>query len=84
MSSPHNLYIVCALSLPYSFFLSGAEVFVGPGLSSYIATFFFLLFVTVIHVMTPVPPDGPTTEALMGGDIMGDEDAYKPYEESLK
>ena len=53
-------------------------MFIGPGLNSYLATFFFLLFVTIIHLMTPVPAEGSTTEAL----IVGDEESYKPYEES--
>lgn len=54
------------------------EVYVGPGLNCYIATFFFLLFATAIHVLTPVPAEGATGE---GGDTEGD--SYKPYEETF-
>jgi hypothetical protein len=58
-----------------------AEVSIGPGMNSYISVFFFMLFATGIHLMTPVPEEGSTTEGLTGGG--GDEDAYKPYEESF-
>lgn len=60
--------------------ITGGEVNVGPGMNSYIAVFFFLIFVTIIHLFTPVSGMNDTTAALTGGD---DSDGYKPYEESF-
>jgi hypothetical protein len=37
------------------------------------------MFATTIHLFTPVSTEDSTTEALTGGD----EDGYKPYEESF-
>lgn len=59
--------------------ITEGEVHLGPGLNSYVAAFFFLLFVTVIHLFTPVNIENATTEALTGGD----DDNYKPYEEAF-
>lgn len=59
--------------------IQNGEVFIGPGLNCYITTFFFMLFAFFIHLMTPVATEGSTQEALTGGD----EDTYKPYEESF-
>ena len=37
-----------------------------------------MLFATIIHVMTPVPLEGAISESLTG-----DDDDYKPYEETF-
>jgi hypothetical protein len=38
-----------------------------------------MLFATLIHLFTPVPAEGSSTEALNEAD----GDSYKPYEESF-
>lgn len=59
--------------------INEGEVFLGPGLNCYVATFFFLLFATLIHLFTSVPSGGSASEAL----TEAEGDSYKPYEESF-
>lgn len=60
--------------------ITDGEVNPGPGLNCYIATFFFMMFATAIHLFTPIPAEGGTSETM---NTDGDADSYKPYEESF-